>query len=112
MASPSWCKTHLVLTYVISGSLFGFYILIVGKLKKLRDKFNEDLALEALKPDKPLSSTWRVHNLLTANELKFESFISMSARGLLMTYAIPSISSVLVKTGGFSRDISRRYAGS
>jgi hypothetical protein len=55
-------------------------------------------------------STWRVHNLLTANELVFESFISMSVRGLFLTYAIPSISSVLQKTGGFNKDVKRRYA--
>ena len=55
-------------------------------------------------------STWRVHNLLTALELVFESWTAMSARGLFLTYAIPSISSVLHKTGGFDKDVARRYA--
>ena len=55
-------------------------------------------------------SVWRVHNLLTANELRFEAWIAMSARGLLLTYAIPSISGVLASTGGFESDVQRRYA--
>ena len=56
------------------------------------------------------ASTWRIHNLLTANELVFESWLAMSARGLFLTYAIPSISSVLTHTGGFNKDVARRYA--
>jgi hypothetical protein len=55
-------------------------------------------------------STWRVHNLLTALELDFEAWLAMSARGLFLTYAIPSVSSVLFKTGGFNKDVDRRYA--
>lgn len=55
-------------------------------------------------------STWRVHNLLTALEFEFEAWLSMSCRGLFLTYAIPSVSSVLVKAGGFNKDIQRRYA--
>jgi hypothetical protein len=55
-------------------------------------------------------SVWRVHNLLTANELRFEAWIAMSARGLLLTYAIPSMSGVLASTGGFESDVQRRYA--
>jgi hypothetical protein len=55
-------------------------------------------------------STWRVHNLITACELKFEAWLAMSARGLFLTYGIPSISAVLHKTGGFDTDTKRRYA--
>jgi len=55
-------------------------------------------------------STWRIHNLLSGNELVFEAWISMVARGLFLTYAIPSISAVLQHTGGFCTDVDRRYA--
>ena len=55
-------------------------------------------------------STWRVHNLLTAMDMRLEAWISMSMRGLLSTYAIPSIASLLHSTGGFQEDIQRRYA--
>lgn len=33
----------------------------------------------------------------------------MEITGLMKTYAIPSISRVLVKTKGFQRDLQRRY---
>lgn len=55
-------------------------------------------------------SAWRMHNLLTANELVFESWMAMVSRGLFLTYAVPSISAVLQHTGGFSKDVDRRYA--
>ena len=70
---------------------------------------------------------WFAHYLLTSLELNFEVKAAMSFRGLLATcvldrilpfscfsyafrYAIPSISSVLVATGGFQRNAKRRYA--
>ena len=56
------------------------------------------------------ASTWRVHHLLTSTELFFEAWLAMSSRGLFATYAIPSISSVLHHTGGFGKDMERRYA--
>jgi len=94
------------------------YLAVVYWLRKKRYEFIEEIASAALEnrkcKDKESSkavsaSTWRVHNLLTACELKFEAWIAMSARGLFLTYAIPSISSVLHKTGGFDHDTHRRY---
>ena len=114
---------HINLSHValVAGSAVTIYLLLIRHLKQQRDAYMNDLANSALEqlgksPQNSSSSTdssgtvWRVHNLLTANELRYEAFLAMSSRGLLMTYAIPSISSVLVRTGGFSKDISRRYA--
>ena len=41
--------------------------------------------------DAEYGSAWRVHNFLTACELKWEAWLAMSARGLFLTYGIPSI---------------------
>ena len=51
-----------------------------------------------------------IHYILTANDLNFECHLSMAVIGLLSTYSIPSISTLLKSTGGFSHDIQRRYA--
>jgi hypothetical protein len=77
------------------------WLLFVRWMKKRRNKHK---ALDGS------GSVWRVHNLLTANELRYEAWLAMSARGLLLTYSIPSISGVLIKTGGFEDDVQRRYA--
>ena len=83
-------------------------------LSKRREEKNasssSSLESSAVDTDGVYGSTWRVHNLLTAVELKFEAWVAMSARGLFLTYGIPSISSVLYKTGGFQKDVKRRYA--
>ena len=84
------------------------------KRREQRDPGKTEIANEpdvgSLGIDGVYGSAWRVHNLLMAGDLKFEAFLAMSARGLFLTYGIPSISSVLQKTGGFSEDTSRRYA--
>lgn len=73
-------------------------------LRKRRNKESEGIHNDSK------GSTWRVHNVLTALELEFEAWLSMSSRGLFLTYAIPSISGVLFKTGGFEKETARRYA--
>lgn len=85
----------------------GAYVIVVQLLRRWRRAHLNQLVDEALDGT---GSVWRVHNILTANELQFEALLSMSARGLLSTYAIPSISGVLLQTQGFSRDVKRRYA--
>ena len=47
---------------------------------------------------------------LTLCECEFETWCSMTFRGLFHTYAIPSISKVLQSTNGFQKDTDRRYA--
>ena len=85
----------------------GWYVIVVQLLRRWRKAYLHELVEDALNGT---GSVWRVHNVLTANELQFEAMLSMSVRGLLSTYAIPTISGVLLQTGGFSRDVRRRYA--
>lgn len=89
----------------ISASLA--WLALVRWLKERRREHMEELAVRAIEGS---GSVWRVHNLLTANEFRLEAWLAMSSRGLLLTYAIPTISSVLVSTGGFASDVERRYA--
>ena len=70
----------------------------------------QEKALGEVPMDGVYGSAWRVHNLLMAVELKFEAWMAMSARGLFLTYGVPSIATVLHKTGGFDKDTHRRYA--
>lgn len=85
--------------------LFLSYLAFIRYLRHRRANYLENLAQSSLK-----GATWRVFNLITANDLSFENWLAISARGLLVTYAIPSISSVLRKTGGFTQDVDRRFA--
>ena len=111
-----------LITIIASG--LTFWVTLVWYLRKLRFEHIEKICRKALArrerkgaaenltldSDGIYGSTWRVHNLLTSVELKFEAWIAMSVRGLFLTYGIPSISSVLHKTGGFQNDVQRRYA--
>lgn len=53
---------------------------------------------------------WEAFDILTNNEFVFEMELSLQARGLLTTYGIPTISSVLKMTAGFEKEVHRRYA--
>ncbi len=80
------------------------YLVVVKQLKAKRQKNLYNLLLE------PEGNIWRVHNLITGLEAAFETHASIATRGLLLSYTIHSISGPLIKTGGFRRDIQRRYA--
>ncbi len=100
-------------------SVLACYLACIYYAKRRRRSYMQQKVDEALEArhsrctasgDAPKGSVWRVHNLITALDLEFESWWSMSSRGLFLTYAIPTISSVLYKTGGFERETARRYA--
>ena len=103
---------------VSSGLILAIFVYLgyVGVKRRERDAWLKKVADDALEARRSApgteksttGSTWRVHNLLTALEFEFEAWLSMSARGLFLTYASPSISSILYKTGGFNKDIDRR----
>lgn len=120
------------LTHIVC-ALFAIYVSIVSYLRYLRANYIAQTCELVIKKDKKRASgeidseeagaqsedvpmdgvygsSWRIHNLLMAGEMKFEAWMAMSARGLFLTYGIPSISSVLHKTGGFDHDTARRYA--
>ena len=94
---------------VLLGAGVTSYLVTIELLHRWRALYMARLVEDTL-ADTGAGSTWRVHNLLTANELRWEAWVAMSARGLLSTYAIPTISGVLLQTGGFSNDVQRRYA--
>ena len=110
-------KTQLILFSIIL-----IYFSIISYLRQLRFEYIQNICKKAIKKrngeynknenkeNLEEASTWRIHNLITACELKFEALVAMNTRGLFITYAIPSISSVLHKTGGFDHDTDRRYA--
>eukprot|EP00039_Didymoeca_costata_P020674 m.342081 g.342081 ORF g.342081 m.342081 type:complete len:414 (+) comp20885_c0_seq1:340-1581(+) len=117
----SW--TNLPRGQMVAGVVV-VYMLGVAYLRRQRRLFLEQLCQEAVdnhkknlkkQPAQELdenktATIWRANSILTANELRFESVFSISCRGLFLTYSIPSISNVLTKTGGFQRDMKRRYA--
>mmetsp|Transcript_24378 Transcript_24378/g.54973 ORF Transcript_24378/g.54973 Transcript_24378/m.54973 type:complete len:449 (-) Transcript_24378:374-1720(-) len=133
MNFPSPMLSAATLATLVFGAIC-IYVLLIYSLRERRQEHIASLASAALlakahsetwKAHSSLSycphsgaqdrllfsgSTWRVHNLITSLELPFECSLAMSARGLFLTYAVPSISSVLKKTGGFERDVQRRYA--
>ncbi len=86
-----------------------FYWLLVVLIRQWRSHFVNSLAIKGIK-EKNRDIIYYVHYILTANELKYECHLSMAVIGLLSTYSIPTISSLLKSTGGFSSDIQRRYA--
>jgi len=102
----------------------GCYVVFIAYLRHERRRYMANLTSNALKvmrkrrvamvPEEDEEdeggSVWRVHNIVTACELRFEAWLSMSVRGLLSTYAIPSIASTLQTTSGFKSDLHRRYA--
>ena len=97
------CAPRIVL-YIVC-----LYWILVVVIRKWRVSFIDSLAIKGLR-EKNRDIIYYVHYILTANELKYECALSMAAIGLLSTYAIPTISSLLKSTGGFSTDIQRRYA--
>ena len=74
--------------------------------RKRRREYFENL----LQDDNNKESQWEAFHMLTTNDLQFEFQTSLETRGLVSTYGIPTISSLLKSTGGFERDAQRRYA--
>ena len=91
---------------------FAYLVLHTGACAFLREKRRKFLDEETRLSlsGRGQRSCWRIHYLLTACELYFETMASFQSRGLLSTYAIPTISKTLQDTGGFERDVQRRYA--
>jgi len=78
-----------------------------SQIKNLGKKLSDD---EGVSKRARSATAWKVHYLVTANELAWDIRLAMAARGLLSTYAIPTISTLLRSTGGFQKDVQRRYA--
>ncbi len=101
-----------ILVNCVSPSIFLAILLywcLVRIVRQWRYHFINSMAMKGIK-EKNRDLIYFVHYILTANDLNFECHLSMAVIGLLSTYSIPSISTLLKSTGGFSHDIQRRYA--
>jgi hypothetical protein len=103
-------------------SLVAIYSIICQAYRHQRYLYLQEMCREVLNEDPknlPCSSSsispfynkyWKILSILSESELNMEFILSLSARGLLSTYAIPTISTLLHSTGGFQRDVKRRFA--